>query len=48
MSKEIRFTVSDEQHEWLTELKNERGYNLKGLMLEGAKCLDSSRPPNER
>lgn len=42
MGKEVRFTVSEEQHEWLTELKDERGYTWKGLMLEGAKELDSS------
>ena len=48
MTKAIRFEVSDEQHEWLTEFKNERGYNLKGLMMEGANCSDSSRPPNEQ
>ncbi|WP_257720320.1 MULTISPECIES: hypothetical protein [Natrinema] len=40
MSKEVRFTVSDEQHERLSDLKDERGYTWKGLMLEGAKCLE--------
>jgi hypothetical protein len=34
--------VEDEQYEWLTELKDERGYTWKGLMLErGAKELDT-------
>ena len=40
MAKEVRFTVSDEQHERLSEFKDERGYTWKGLMLEGAKCLE--------
>ena len=42
MGKEVRFTLTDEQHERLAELKDERGYTWKGLMLEGAKRLDSS------
>ena len=41
MSKSVRFEVEDEQHEWLTELKDERGYTWKGLMLEEAKELDT-------
>jgi hypothetical protein len=41
MAKEIRFTLSDDDHERLAALKNERGYTWKGLMLEGAKRLDS-------
>ena len=41
MSKSIRFEVEDEQYEWLSELKDERGYTWKGLMLEGAKALDT-------
>lgn len=40
MGKEVRFTVSEEQHERLSDLKDERGYTWKGLMLEGAKCLE--------
>ena len=40
MGKEVRFTVSDDQHKRLSELKHERGYTWKGLMLEGAKCLE--------
>ncbi len=47
MGKDVRLTVSDEQHEWLSNLKDERGYTWKGLLLEGAKCLDSSQPPSE-
>lgn len=39
MSKSIRFEVEDEQYEWLSELKDDRGYTWKGLMLEGAKAL---------
>lgn len=46
MSKSVRFEVEDEQYEWLSELKDSRGYTWKGLMLEGAKRLDSSKPPN--
>jgi hypothetical protein len=41
MSKDVRLQVSEEQHEWLTELKDERGYTWKGLLLEGARCLDT-------
>ena len=41
MSKSIRFEVSEEQYERLTELKDKRGFAWKGLMLEGAKCLDT-------
>jgi hypothetical protein len=41
MHKDVRLQVSEEQHEWLTELKDERGYTWKGLLLEGAKCLDT-------
>ncbi|WP_273836241.1 hypothetical protein [Halococcus sp. PRR34] len=41
MGKEVRFTLTDEQHERLAALKDERGYTWKGLMLEGAKRLDS-------
>lgn len=40
MGKEVRFTVSEDQHKRLSELKDERGYTWKGLMLEGAKCLE--------
>jgi hypothetical protein len=47
MSKDVRLQVSEEQHEWLTELKDERGFTWKGLLLEGAKCLDSGRQPTE-
>lgn len=43
MSKSIRFEVEDEQYEWLRDLKDERGYTWKGLMLEGAKALDTNR-----
>ena len=41
MGKEVRFELTDEQHERLAELKDERGFTWKGLMLEGAKRLDS-------
>lgn len=41
MTKDVRLQVSEEQHEWLTELKDKRGYTWKGLLLEGAKCLDT-------
>lgn len=47
MSKSIRFEVTDEQHEWLDDIKDKRGYNWKGMMLEGAKCLVSSEPTND-
>jgi len=40
-SKSIGFEVSDEQYTRLSKLKNERGYTWKGLMLEGAKQLES-------
>jgi hypothetical protein len=39
--KSIRFEVEDEQYERLSALKESRGYTWKGLMLEGAKRLDS-------
>ena len=41
MSKTVQFALTDEQHERLAELKDERGYTWRGLMLEGAKRLDS-------
>lgn len=41
MPKDVRLQVSEEQHKWLTKLKGERGYTWKGLLLEGAKCLDT-------
>lgn len=41
MSKTVQFDLTDEQHERLSALKDERGYTWKGLMLEGAKRLDS-------
>jgi hypothetical protein len=41
VSKSVRFEVDDEQYEWLTQLKDDRGYTWKGLMLEGAKALDT-------
>jgi len=44
MTKDVRLEVSEEQHEWLTELKNERGYTWKGLLLEGR----SASTPTER
>ena len=43
MSKSIRFEVEEEQYEWLSELKDERGYTWRALMLEGAKTLDTDR-----
>lgn len=46
MAKELRFEVEDEQYGWLRQLKEQRGYTWKGLMLEGAKRLDSDQPPN--
>ena len=42
MTKSIRFEVEEEQYEWLSVLKDERGYTWKGLMLEGAKALDTN------
>lgn len=47
MSKSIRFEVEDEQYEWLRDLKDHRGYTWKGLVLEGAKALDSGQPSND-
>jgi len=41
MGTEIRFEVEDEQFESLKDLKDRRGYTWKGLMLEGAKALDT-------
>jgi hypothetical protein len=41
MSKEVRFELTEEQHERLVELKDRRGYTWKGLMLEGAERLES-------
>lgn len=41
MGKGVRFELTDEQHERLAALKDERGYTWRGLMLEGAKRLDS-------
>lgn len=46
MGIEIRFEVPEEQYEHLKTLKEQRGYTWKGLMLEGAKRLDSGQPPN--
>ena len=43
MPKNVRIQVSEEQHEWLTELKEKRGYTWKGLLLEGAECLNTDR-----
>ena len=39
--RDIRSEVEDEQYEWLTSLKNYFGYTWKGLILEGAKELDT-------
>jgi hypothetical protein len=41
MSKSIRIEVEDDQHEQLSEIKDRRGYTWKGLLLEGAKALDT-------
>ena len=41
MSKSIRIEVEDDQHERLSEIKDRRGYTWKGLLLEGAKELDT-------
>ena len=45
MPKDVWLQVSEEQHEWLTELKDERGYAWKGLLLEGegVECLNTDR-----
>ena len=39
--RDIRSEVEDEQYEWLTSLKSYFGYTWKGLILEGAKELDT-------
>jgi len=41
MTKYIRVEVEDDQHEQLSEIKDRRGYTWKGLLLEGAKALDT-------
>jgi hypothetical protein len=41
MVKSIRVEVEDDQHERLSEIKDRRGYTWKGLLLEGAKALDT-------
>lgn len=41
MTKEIRMELDDDQYEWVRELKDRRGFTWKGMMLEGAKRLDS-------
>lgn len=41
MSKALRIELEDDQHERLSELKDRRGYTWKGLLLEGADCLES-------
>lgn len=47
MGIEIRFEVPEEQYEQLKTLKEQRGYTWKGLMLEGAKRLDSGQLSND-
>ena len=42
MVKSIRVEVEDDQHERLSEIKDLRGYTWKGLLLEGAKALDTN------
>ena len=39
--KEIRFEIEDEQYERLRELKQHHGLTWKGMLLQGAKRLDS-------
>ncbi len=41
MVKSIRVEVEDDQHERLSKIKDRRGYTWKGLLLEGAKALDT-------
>lgn len=41
MTKYIRVEVEDDQHEQLSDIKDRRGYTWKGLLLEGAKALDT-------
>lgn len=42
MATEIRFEIEDDdQFEALKDLKDRRGYTWKGLMLEGAKALNT-------
>jgi len=41
VTKYIRVEVEDDQHEQLSEIKDRRGYTWKGLLLEGAKALDT-------
>jgi hypothetical protein len=43
MTKYIRVEVEDDQHEQLSEIKDRRGYTWKGLLLEGAKALDTDK-----
>ena len=43
MTKYIRVEVKDDQHEQLSEIKDRRGYTWKGLLLEGAKALDTDK-----
>lgn len=42
MSKEIRFTVDDDQFERLDELKKRHGLTWKGLLLRGADLIESN------
>lgn len=39
MSREVRFTLDDDQFAQLSELKDRHGYTWKGLMIEGAQKL---------
>lgn len=41
--KEIRFEIEDEQYERLRELKQRHGLTWKGMLLQGAKRLDSGK-----
>lgn len=38
---EIRFEIEDEQYERLRKLKEHHGLTWKGMLLQGAKRLDS-------
>jgi len=41
MIKLIWIEVEDDQHKRLREIKDWRGYTSKGLLLDGAKALDT-------
>lgn len=40
MATEVRAELSHEQYERLKKIKDKRGYTWKGLILEGANCIE--------